>query len=66
MVSIGFAEIMAEAGVGYCLPEPYETGRRGRAYTDVPVACPGSQYPPQRPNVWLEYQLGLCIGKPRG
>ena len=57
---------MAEAAVGIVLPGPYETGSRGRAYTDkvrpgtgregalgyVLVACPGKTIPGPAPH-WL-------------
>jgi len=39
----------AKAGVGIDLPGPYETGRRGRDYRDVLVACPGKSIPTPAP-----------------
>jgi len=49
MVSVRFARRSVGAGAGIDYQDLTRQGCRGRDHRDVLVACPGSQYPPQRP-----------------
>jgi hypothetical protein len=48
-LTVRSTEVRRKAGVGTGTWDRNFQGRKFRAYMDVLVACPGCQYPPQRP-----------------